>query len=159
MNNMAGRRKSGISFKRQKFAEHYVSNGGNQTEAAMRSHSCKNRNVAGVLGFELMQKPEVRGEIERLMDEQNITDEDIVRKLGEGLEAKVVSDYKGEAEETNIPDHKTRHKFLETVVDIKGLRAPQKTENVNYDLKVDAMSLKELGEEAARQYKLLQEGK
>lgn len=151
------KREKGLSYKRQRFAQEYTKTL-SPTEAALATHSCKSRKVASDVGYQLLNNPNVTREIERILDGHDITEDKIALKISEGLDATIISDYKGEAVVTEIPDQKIRHKFVETVVNIRGLNAPTKTESLNIDLKVEAMSIEELKKEVKHQLILLQQG-
>lgn len=70
------------------------------------------------------------------MERAGITDEKLVGVLGEGLEAKRVisarvTDRDADVDTDDfieVPDHPTRHKFLDTAIKLKGAYAPEKHE-------------------------------
>jgi hypothetical protein len=56
------------------------------------------------------------------------------------MDATVVANYKGEASETGIADHNTRHKFLQDIAKMKGWLKNNDTETkVNIDMEVENM--------------------
>jgi len=101
---------------------------------------------AGSIASETLRKPDVRAALVEAMEKAGITDTRIVEVMNEGLRAnRVISarvihsrpssieDGEQEADErtddfVEVPDHATRHKFLETVIDVKGAKAAKKLE-------------------------------
>ena len=154
------RKKNKITIKQKIFAKKFVELK-SPMKAALESYNVKNKESASVIGNWALNQPQVQREIERIMDEMDLTDDVLVEKLIEGANANIVSDYKGVAVETEVPDHKTRHKFLESVIDIKGLKAPKQIEqkSISLDIKVEAMSMEQLLKEIKTQTKLLEEAK
>lgn len=61
-----------LTIKRQRFIKEIVANGGNATEAAMTVYKPKNRAVAGSMGTEILQSPQVRTEIMRLFEKNKM---------------------------------------------------------------------------------------
>lgn len=53
-----------MRLKQQMFVKRYVDNGGNATEAAFHCYNTKSRNVAGVIGCNLLRNVKVKKEIE-----------------------------------------------------------------------------------------------
>jgi hypothetical protein len=150
------RKKEKLTLKQKAFAKKVVETK-SPTEAADLVYDCKNRVSAASVGSITLGLPKVQREVERIMDQQDLTDEKIVKKLNEGLDAKVVTDYKGIIEKSNVPDLKTRHKYLDTAVKIKGLEAPKQIEkkSMNIDLQLEAMPLEEIIVLVKQQLKML----
>ena len=136
-----------LTFKQKQFCKELVETR-NATEAAFRSYNLKNRNVASLVGHINLKKPHILAEIEKLMDEQNITDEFMMGQLKAGLKADVVTAYKGKAEQTKIPDHNTRFKYWEAGAKLKSYFPPTQTDSrsINIDLQLEQMSKKELSD-------------
>ncbi len=113
--------------------------------AALANYNCKNNQVATVLGSINLDKPMIKNEIERLMEEKNITDGVMFDKLKEGMEANVVASFQGEANETDIPDHDKRFKWWDAAAKIKNLYPAQETisRNFNLDVQLEAMPREE----------------
>lgn len=118
----------------------------NATEAAFQSYNVSSRESAEVIGTKCMKRPKIREEIEKLMEDKNITDDVLMRKLKQGLGAKIVASYKGVAKETDIPDHNTRFKYWEAGAKLKNYFPATQidTRNFNIDLELEKMSIKEL---------------
>lgn len=135
-----------ITFKEKGFAKSYVENRGNGTKAALENYNCGSRNMAAVLGVVNLKKQRVLNEIERIMEEKEITDETMIGKLKEGMDANVVSQYQGQATLTEVPDHNTRFKFWEAGAKIKNLFPPTETlnKNFNLDLQLELMPKAEI---------------
>jgi hypothetical protein len=137
---MAGRKK--LSLKQKKWAQEFVVNNGNATQAAVAAYpDSKSRGMAAVLGFKNAHNPEVIQEVEKLMEEQNITDAYMMRRLKEGLDANVVASHKGEVVLTKIPDLMARFKYWEAGAKIKNYFPAQQTEsrNLNIDVQLENM--------------------
>lgn len=134
-----------ITYKEKKFAERFVANQGNAKQAAMESYNCSNKNMAGVIGCLSLKKPRVVNEIERLMEEKQITDEVMFQKLKEGMDATVVTQHQGEASETEIPDQDKRFKWWDAAAKIKKLYPAQETinKNLNLDVQLETMPKEE----------------
>lgn len=134
-----------LTLKQKKFAEEVIKTR-NATEAAFRSYNVSKRGSAEVIGSNNMKKPRILNEIDRLMEEQKITDEFMMKQLKEGMKADVVSSYKGEAEQTEIPDHNVRFKYLEAGMKLKDWFPSEKIEsrNINIDIQLEEMSKEEL---------------
>jgi phage terminase small subunit len=129
-----------LSLKQKNFAKEFVETG-NATEAAMRAYPCKTRQSAGVVGFDALRKPAVAQEVERLLDKKEITDDFMLQRLKEGMDAKVVSSYQGEATQSEIPDHNAAFKWWEAGAKMKGFFPPEETinKNLNIDVQLENM--------------------
>ena len=121
---------------------------GNKTQAAFDSYNVKGRKQAKGVGYTTFLKPHVKKAYEELMDKHEITDDVLVEKVKEGLDANVVANYKGKITKTNSPDYAIRHKYLDTSLRLKDAYPADKVDNrnINVDLEVEAMSKEELTE-------------
>ncbi len=130
-----------LSQKQKGFCKTFIENRGNATEAALANYNCSNRKMATVLGSLNLDKPMIQNEIERLMEEKNITDDLMMGKLKEGMDANVVSQFRGEANETEIADYDKRFKWWEAAAKIKNYFPAQETinKNFNVDLQLETM--------------------
>ena len=88
----------------------------------------KSYNAGAVQADQNEKNPLIAEKIEMALKRKNLTADTIAEKIAEGLEAKKsVYDVKNnELIETQSPDHNTRHKFLTTLIDITGAKAPEK---------------------------------
>jgi phage terminase small subunit len=93
-----------LTEKQKNFADELIETN-SQTEAAMRTYDCKNRNVAKEIGYRNSNNPNIQAYIEAQL-ELNDTVGSSVRVLNDALEANIVH----QGEQTNIPDHNTRLK-------------------------------------------------
>ena len=132
-----------LSNKEKMFSKIFAKNG-NATDAAMIAYDVKKRSSASSMGSAMLKKPKISRAIDFYMEEAGLTEDVIVQKIQEGLSANLVGDYKGVPFESDIPDQKVRHKYLNTAIDIKGLKAPQKIQSVNIDIELDNLSVDEL---------------
>lgn len=87
---------------------------GNATEAAMQVYDCKDRDSAGVIGYENLRKLNY----EDFLEEAGITDALLQKKIIEGLEATRVKTSLTEPDKV-VEDFPTRHKYLETALKLK----------------------------------------
>ena len=136
-----------ISAKENGFCVKFIETG-NATQAAVDSYNVKSRPSASVIGHDLLHKPRIKAEIERIIAEKKLSPELVIDRLRQGLEAKVVTSYMGEANQTDIPDLNTRHKYVETGAKILDLFPPERSESrsLNIDIQVEKMSPGEVGE-------------
>lgn len=138
-----------LTDKEKNFSKEFVmgEEPGNATKAAWKSYNVKNRDSAKAMGWNALQQPRVQMEIERLMEDHKITDDFMMQRLREGLNAKVVANYKGEATKTNVPDHAVRHKYWQDAAKIKEYYPADKleTRNLNIDVQLETMTKGELG--------------
>lgn len=134
-----------ITIKQKKFIDRYIETG-NATQAAFEVFNVKSRHNAKILGWNYLQKPKVKKEVERLMEKHEVTDEFLMQRLREGLDAKVVSNYKGETEQTDIKDLNVRHKYWQEAAKLREMYPAQKveTKNVNIDVQLETLSSKEV---------------
>ena len=137
-----------LSLKQRGFCKTFVENKGNATEAALANYDCSNRKMATVLGSLNLDKPMIKNEIERLMEDKEITDSVMMDKLKEGLNANVVASFQGEATESDIPDHDKRFKWWDAAAKIKNLYPATETinKNLNLDVQLESMPKEELAE-------------
>ena len=131
-----------LTPKEKTFVNEYVENGGNGAKAATVSHNIKNSHSAASLASIYLKKDRIKAEIETIMENRDITPDSVAEKIKEGLDATVVSNYKGGAKPSEIPDYNARHKYVNTAADIlKMFPAKQvETKSLNIDLEVDNMS-------------------
>jgi len=110
----------------------YVKNriaGLSQVRSALLAYpKMKSYNAGAVQADQNEKNPLIAEKIEMALKRKNLTADTIAEKIAEGLEAKKsVYDVKNnELIETQSPDHNTRHKFLTTLIDITGAKAPEK---------------------------------
>lgn len=119
---------------------------GNKSAAAMVAYDTKSIRNAGIIANTLNQRPRVRNEIDRLLKKHDLTDDLVFRKLKEGLDANMVSFWRGEAVPTEIPDHVARHKYLQDLLKIMSAFPPERREvhNLNVDLAVEKLPPEEM---------------
>ena len=134
-------KKSTLTPKKKKFAKEFVKSD-NQTEAAFNSYNVSSRGMAALIGHRLAKDPLVIKEVDRIMEEQDITDEMAMQRLKEGMNAKLVHSYKDEIKQTNLPDTSNRHKYLDTFLKLKNMYPAQQIENknLNIDVELEGMS-------------------
>lgn len=133
-----------LSFKQKLFVQKFIETK-NATEAAWQTYNCKNRNMARLLGHQNLNNPQVLRELEAEMEKKNITDDFLLERLKEGMDAKVVSQYQGEVKETDIPDHSAAYKWWEAAAKMKKFFPAEETinKNLNIDLQLETMPRQE----------------
>lgn len=127
---MAGAKKTecGLTLKQIKFVKVYLEEG-NATEAAWQAFDCKDRNIASAIGSEYLRK--LGGRIGALMVKRGLTEEALIEKLSEGLEAfrTEIATYEGKITDTKeFTDFVTRQRYLDTALKLLGAYAPEKRE-------------------------------
>lgn len=134
-----------LTLKQREFAKESVKTK-NSTEAAMLSYACKNRMSAANIANKLHKNPKVKAEIERLLVEEDLTENVVVKRLREGLDAKATASHEGEVYQSDIPDLTTRLNYAKEAAKIMDLYPPTRTESrtVNIDLELDKMTPKQL---------------
>lgn len=136
--------KKKLSLKEKGFAKDFIKTK-NATEAAVLNYNVKNRKSAALVGCKNLKKPRILREIDRLMEDQKITDPFLMTTLKEGLKANFIASYKGEAELTGIADHNIRHKFLQDALKMKGfLREQVDVRSLNIDVELENMPKEEI---------------
>lgn len=96
---------------------------GNATKAAREVYDCKDDHSAAQIGYENLKKLDISSALE----EAGITDQKLLKKLDEGLEAqRVISAVNTKKQATGattdfieVPDYTVRHKYLETALKLK----------------------------------------
>ena len=131
-----------ITPKEKTFVDEYVKNGGNGAKAASVSHNIKNSRSGASLASIYLKKPKIKAELETVLAQKDITHDTVAEKIREGMEANVVSNYKGGAKPSEIPDMNARHKYVGTAAEmLKMFPAKQvETKSINIDLEVEKMS-------------------
>lgn len=123
----------GLTLKQRKWIEAYIETG-NATEAALIAYDCKDREVAGSIGSENLQKLA----LEEVMEEAGLSDSHLLKKLYKGLEAnKVISaniTYGDADEQTNdfieVPDHTNRRGYLDMAFKLKDKYPREQVQNI-----------------------------
>ena len=103
-------KKNKLTIKQRKWIKKYIETG-NATEAAMQAYNCKDRESAGTIGSENLQKLA----FSELMDEMGLTDIALINIGTEGIRAK-----KSTATGEMVPDYNVRHKYWDTLLKLKG---------------------------------------
>mgnify|MGYP001481471668 CR=1 FL=1 len=122
-----------LTLKQSKWLYHYLINGGNGRQATISAgYNIGNPHSADIIATDNLKNPTIREKLERAMAKLNITEDKLAEVLSDGLNAGLITYDKisGEYIQTDLPQHLTRHKFLETALDIIGAKAPTKTESV-----------------------------
>lgn len=125
------------TIKEKKFVKAYIESG-NGTQAAMKAYDVKDPNSASSIASENLRKLD----ISTLMDNRGITDERLLDKLNEGLEAtRSISAIAGTeanggtVDFVDVPDYAIRHKYLETGLKLKN-KFPNASNQTNVQVNV-----------------------
>lgn len=121
-----------LTLKQSKFVYHYLTNGGNGRRAVISAgYNVKDEKSADALVQQNLNNPSIQAKITQAMAKLNITEDKIAEVIADGLNAEMVfyNPITKQPEETGIKNHTIRHKFLETVLDIVGAKAPTKSES------------------------------
>ena len=114
---------SGLSPKERRFIREYLSNGGNQTRAAIEAGYGNTEESSATLGSRLLRKVEIQEAIEKMLTVAGVDDETLTRCLYEGLLAVRVE----ECFRDFYPDYPTRAKYLDMAFRLKGSYAKLKS--------------------------------
>lgn len=70
-----------LSLKQRRFADEYLANGGNATQASLKVYNAKNYNTAHVIAAENIQKPTILTYIQQKTLEKGVTKEFVVEEI------------------------------------------------------------------------------
>jgi len=102
-----------LTLKQRKWIKEYIKTG-NATEAAMRVYDCKDRESAGSIGTENLQKLAIPD----LMEQMGLTDITLMNVGAEGMTK--ANKIHGTGDNfVEIPDYATRHRYWETMLKLK----------------------------------------
>ena len=144
-------RRKQLTTKEKYFVRDFVETR-NATESAMRNYNLKNKTNGSKVAYTLMQRPLVQRAIEQALDKEGLGVEKVAEKLRELINANLITQYEGGASETSLPDYSARQKAVNSLIEILGLKAPEKHENLNanIDLALGKMTREQLLEELKR---------
>lgn len=99
--------------------------------------------VAGYTGIAGKQKAEVWNTqgLREALARRGFGQDKMMKVLQEAAEAKIVTVFKGEAKETEAPDHAIRLRAVDQVADVMGLKK-MNVQTINVDVKMEADDLK-----------------
>ncbi len=122
-------KKGGRLSNKQKQLIKGVAEGLPVSEAARRAGFSEHQATHGV--YKMINRPTFQNRIAELMREQGLDDPVLLEALRDGLNA-TRTNAKGE----EVPDHQTRHRFLETALKVRGGFAPTKSlkGSISFDL-------------------------
>ena len=96
-------------------------NPGISIREAARKAGYAESTVKSTIYTQIQAKTSLNAGMKQIMDAQGLTDERLVEKISEGLEAMRVFTQKESLIETTIPDYGLRAKYLELAAKLKGL--------------------------------------
>ena len=110
----------------RKFIDAYIKNNGNAAEAYRDTHPRYNGKNAKVMGCRMLTK--INLETIELLNEMEMTDQQLHKKLKEGLDAKKSMSVMNQLEE--VDDFSTRQKYLDMAYKLKGTYPAEKHEEI-----------------------------
>ena len=122
-----------LTQKQSDWLYNYLINGRNGRKAVISAgYKIKNNQVADNLAYKNINNPTIREKLEAAMAKLNITENRLAEVISDGLSAGLVmyDPISKEYIQTDLKNHNIRHKFLESVLDIIGAKAPTKSESV-----------------------------
>lgn len=76
-----------LTMKQRKFIKAFQENGGNKTQAALAAYDTTDYNTAAVLANETLKSANVKREIDKIMDEEGLTERYLVQRTKYVLDA------------------------------------------------------------------------
>ena len=116
--------------KQKKFVKEYINNGQNATRAAMKAYEVTDPALASAYATSAKNSPAVRNMIEEALAKQDLSVDTIAETIKEGLTAVRYgwSELDKTYYRTDVMDHNTRHKYLTSLIDLLGVKSPEKTQ-------------------------------
>ena len=74
-----------LTLKQRMFVRYYLDSK-SATQAAYYAYRCKSMNVAGVIGYENLRKPNIRVFLDGVLDRAGLTDEQMVKSVSNLIE-------------------------------------------------------------------------
>lgn len=104
--------------------------GKKQVHACMEAYPNMSYDTAASHATHLENNPRVSKAIEQALAKKNLTLDKIAETISEGLSANkcIYDTQRSSLVETDSPDHNIRHKYLTTLIDITGVKSPEKKE-------------------------------
>lgn len=117
--------KKRLTQKQLNFTHEYIKNGGNGVQAALDIYNTTSYKTASKIADTNKKNSHIQQIIEKALNKKEVTLDRIVGVIGDGLDANLG--------DSKLPDHNTRLKFLDTTVDLLGLRKnPTKIKEETY---------------------------
>jgi len=118
-----------LTRKEAKFVDEYVETG-NGTRSALVAYETEDTNTAGKIANTNLNKPKIQNAITQALGALKIDENTIAQKIAGGLEARrvVFNKTTGEWEVFDYPDYSVQHKYLTSLIEILGAKAPEKRE-------------------------------
>lgn len=116
-----------LTRKQSKFTDEYIKTG-NGTRSALTAYDTEDPNTAGKIANENLNNPKIQNAISQALGKLAINEDTIAGKIAEGLEAKKIAfNFETKSFEViNYPDYNIQHKYLTALIDILGVKAPEK---------------------------------
>ncbi|KKQ68585.1 MAG: hypothetical protein A2626_02800 [Candidatus Nealsonbacteria bacterium RIFCSPHIGHO2_01_FULL_38_55] len=99
----------------------------NPTQSAREVYDCSSGSAKVIASINL-RKPAVALALKEKLEISGFSDETIVEKLKELITANRITEYKGVAKMTNLPNYPERRKTLDMVLNLMGAYPPSRAE-------------------------------
>lgn len=116
-----------LTRKQAKFTDEYIKTG-NGSKSAMVAYETDSPDSAKTIAHKNLNNNKIQTVIAQALAKKKITEDTIAQKIADGLEAKKVAfnfDTKS-FEQLDYPDYAIQHKFLNSLIEILGVKAPEK---------------------------------
>ena len=127
------------TLKERKFIDAYIKNNGNAAQAYRSTHPKYKGENAKVLGCRMLTK--VNLDTIELLNEMELTDQQLHKKLKEGLDAKKAMTVMNKI--YDVDDFPTRQKYLDMAYKLKGTYPAEKHEDLHKVIVLGAEENKE----------------
>jgi len=119
-----------LTKKEAVFCDEYIETG-NGTKSALKAYNTTDPRTAGKIANTNLNKNKIQTKIAQALGKHKIDENTIAKKIAGGLEARrvVFNPVFKSFEELEFPDYATQHKYLTTLVEILGVKAPDKHEH------------------------------
>lgn len=136
-------------------ARKYIDSGFNMKKAIMELHPGIREKTAEVRGSRLLRNVKFKEELSTVLE--GIDDKTLNSRLIELLNAKVITEYRGEARLTNLPNYSERRKALNIIFELLDLYPARKIDERSVSMSIDAqleqMNKEEIMELVKEMYK------
>lgn len=110
-------RRPKTTLKQTKFISEYIKSG-NATEAALKAYNCSNNAVAGAIGAENLQKPNIMSKIATICQRRGLNEDWAVKIIKKAGKAKKIVSFNGKDQQ--VDDHPTQLNAADRVLKLHG---------------------------------------
>jgi len=105
-----------LAPRQRAFVKEWLANGGNGTQAALKTYGCTTDNSAAVCAYRLLRNPKIQEVIRQALVASDLSLQDIVGVLAEGMDATKLA----KGTDTGVPDHSTRLRSADMALRLLG---------------------------------------